>query len=531
MSTRGELEARLRELDYALSAAAAQGVEPPDDALRDLAAVRAALRDLGPRPSTRPLTLRTIGRDEYRPLDDTQPWVVRRVPGGGYHVILDGAVVEQVALWPADWRLDDAPRVEERPRSVEEVQFAAGMRPCPTCGYAESFDWQNQREGARWIASARCPRCQAGLRFEMSSPDDLDAYRPASLDLGGFGASEVIGPEVFHAEIDRCAALVSMRGAEIDDTVRNRTSDAIRRVRICLNELAKFLPPDALAIPDVALRSQDARADRRARPERYTRAWIEAELLHWRDAADRVRPPAPPAPIVRGGKARQTLGVRHPWLRVARLTAAGLEIADVDASGTRLDGEDLAGALLTRVTLVDAILDGTDLTHAVLRACNLSRASLSSTVVTATTLENCVLRESRGPRVELRDATLRECNLDDAKLEHSRWQNARVRGTSLRNVTLQGSILDRAQFVDCDLRGANLASIGAVEATFERCDLRNVDFTHAGLNRVTFRDCKMHHAHGKPAEIVNLVVERADFSPDANGTDVGGILDLLAELY
>src|SRR5690606_14741178 len=86
-----------------------------------------------------------------------------------------------------------------------------------------------------------------------------------------------IRPGTFIAEIDRLIPRVRTSPEELAPIDWRASTAANERLITCLLELAKFLPPGADVIPDAGLEAGE-RADRAARPERYARAWITAEL-------------------------------------------------------------------------------------------------------------------------------------------------------------------------------------------------------------------------------------------------------------
>ena len=116
-------------------------------------------------------------------------------------------------------------------------------------------------------------------------------------------------------------------------------------------------------------------------------------------------------------------GVTGPCGDLRNGALAGVDFADLDLRGARLDGANLEGASFFRA----------DLRQATLASANLNRAVLT------------------GARLE--GASLEQASLIGAHLEH-----ACLASTDLRHSDLRQASLYRTRFQDADLRGARFSS-------------------------------------------------------------------------
>ena len=104
-----------------------------------------------------------------------------------------------------------------------------------------------------------------------------------------------------------------------------------------------------------------------------------------------------------------------------------------------LQGANLHGADLSRVSLYHADLRDASLYHASLHGADLSRANLSRANLS---------------RANLSDADLSRANLSDADLSRANLSRANLRDADLRDADLSRANLSRANLSDADLRDA-----------------------------------------------------------------------------
>jgi hypothetical protein len=160
------------------------------------------------------------------------------------------------------------------------------LHPCERCDAAD-FPWTEHEAGGRRgaLTSAyvgECPSCGTPRRFEFRVPDD-PVPPPA---FGGPEPSQIIDPGEFLEMGDRAAAyadsatrVTSTRDAGGSDAgASDAAYDAALDAVAAVEEVLKFLPPGADAVPERAFTSEIGRAVRAADPSRFDRGRLE-ELL------------------------------------------------------------------------------------------------------------------------------------------------------------------------------------------------------------------------------------------------------------
>lgn len=402
------------------------------------------------------------------------------------------------------------------PRSLAEMLFVAGLSPCSACGDHRPVEWHAGGHGATWTLRGACPRCATQHSYEFVCDRDPIAAGHGELELGGGEPSTVLDPHTLVQEIDRLMPAIAIRPGVLADPQWSANWARLVRLRIALNELAKFLPAGAetIAVEGAAER------DQRQRPERYTRAWIFAERERWAQIAEQLAPDfariAAADPILsrptrpRGRIDRLAIENHARWLARRRTGLGRLDVVTTDARGRELSGVNLAACHIEGAWFHKAMLEVTRFDAAELIDVDFTQASLAATSFVG--------------------AVLRGCTFDQARLHNTSWRAAQVSQTRLRDALLVEARLDGATFSGCDLRGGSLRGAWAAGAVFARCDLRGVVLTGADLSRATFRACKIAGARGKPATTDGWTVIDADFSDLGDGSDLGDAEDLLAEL-
>jgi len=374
--------------------------------------------------------------------------------------------------------------------------------------------------------------------YVFDSDDDLIEAEHPDLELGGPEPSSILDPFALLAELDRLAPTLSNR-ADLTGSERDDNWDRIERAQTALHELAKFVPPDGSDIPRDALRTEEAVADQRARPERYTRAWIARELAHMDEVSRTLiatRPAQPTMSARRGSVDPKAIEAHRRWFLDGRKGVGALDVVGVDATGARLDGLELIGARLERVTLAGANLTDSSLNESELLGCDFKNARISSALFTGATLTDCTFENAQGGRTDFVGAKIASCSFVRGTLDGSGWKQATVDRSQFMAARFSNAQFDGARFTGCDFREAAFKPLTPLPlpsmkgTTFENCDFRDVDFTGARLSGVTFRACKFGDAHGKPASTDDVVVVDADFSEAGDGSDIGSVKDLLEQL-
>jgi hypothetical protein len=389
----------------------------------------------------------------------------------------------------------DTIAIPGEPRSLAEMHFVAGMDPCRACGDRQPLAWQTGGEGTRWIVRARCTRCGTLRSYQFESARDLLAVRHPSRELGGREPSRILDPYALVHEIDRLVPTIVTEPGQLIDPEWSRNFERIVRVQTALAELAKFIPTGEQRVPGIRHRDSRGHDDARARPERYSRMWIDETRVRWEAIAARLSREAAqiagnPRVLSRGFLDRQALADHAAWLRRGRTGSGRMDVLGLDADGLMLDGADLSAARLERVRI--------------------TRASFVEAKLLDAELTDCELDAARLSRAVLDQARLVRCSLEQALLAATSWRGAHVE--------------------DCHLLAASLAGARLEGARFVRCDLRGVDLTGASLAGATLVACKVAGAHGVPAGSADLTVEDGDFSDHGDGSDLGDVEDLLAIL-
>jgi uncharacterized protein YjbI with pentapeptide repeats len=406
--------------------------------------------------------------------------------------------------------------VPGRPRSLAEMQFFAGLRPCTACGDHQPVAWRAGGQGAGWTLRGACVRCATQRTFEfVCDRDPVDAVH-GELELGGAEPSTVLDPHALVGEIDRLVATIAVRPGVLADPQWSANWARLVRLRVALHELAKFLPAGADAIPVTGA----AADDQQRRPERYARAWIEAERARWAAIADRLAAdfarvaaadPMLSRPTPPRGRLDELALHRHAlWVARRRTGPGRIDVVTCDARERDLRGANLTASRLEGVWFHRADLERARFDAAELVDVDFTRASLAMS--------------------SLAGAELRGCAFDQARLHTTWWRGARVTATRLRDALIVEARLDGAVFTGCDLRGGSLRGTRAIGAVFEGCDLRSAVLTGADLTGATLRACKVAGARGRPAATEGWTVIDADFSDAGDRSDLGDAEDLLEEL-
>lgn len=162
-------------------------------------------------------------------------------------------------------------------RAPAESLLYIALHPC-TCGTRELVSEHKLEErDALWVAvyAGSCPGCGQDRRFEFAIDDQEP---PPGAVFGGDRPSQILDPGQFHYASDRAAARVPVDLSELPPSARPAAREDMRYAVAGLEEVAKFLPPDAESIPAEAFHSRLGRAMHRSRPDRFQRERIEDRL-------------------------------------------------------------------------------------------------------------------------------------------------------------------------------------------------------------------------------------------------------------
>jgi hypothetical protein len=161
-------------------------------------------------------------------------------------------------------------------RSTEESHLYMYLHPCQ-CGEAD-FDWRDHEivPGNGWLLSVytgECGRCGRPRSFEFVLAPEPSPPAPA---LGGGTPSQIIDPGEFLDTAHRLVETVPANPAEVDDDEFHGARDALAFAIACVDEVLKFIPDGADAVPPSAFHGGRGRRRYRDAPARFSRSRLEA---------------------------------------------------------------------------------------------------------------------------------------------------------------------------------------------------------------------------------------------------------------
>jgi uncharacterized protein YjbI with pentapeptide repeats len=360
--------------------------------------------------------------------------------------------------------------------------------------------------------------------------------------LGDERPSSIIRVGQFVSELDRVLPQLPSSPENLPPIEWRASLAAVERALIVLNELLKFVPAGAKMIPDTTL-DEAEREDRASRSGRYQRGWLEGERDRVLALRERYTRDAPriwaleePAelPPSRGALDRPSLMAHAAWVRAGRRGEGRLDVVGFDARGARLGGVELSGARLERVVLDHAVIDAVQLHDAELVDVSVRRAVATSLKVKHAHVIRGSFAQAQLAIAAFDGAVIDATSFAGANLERSTWANANVTGASFDSANLGNAWLDAGRFRGCTFHEADFRLItqgikcttrGAV---FEDCDLRLTRWDGRDLSGATFVRCKLAGISGVPSALANVRIDDPDLSADGNGSDIGGVADVLA---
>ncbi|MGZ0149051.1 hypothetical protein ACXJJ3_18410 [Kribbella sp. WER1] len=163
-------------------------------------------------------------------------------------------------------------------RSRDEARLYLDLTACD-CGAIDA-DWQHATglvdEQLASMYDATCPECGADREYAFALPDHESAGEYP--DFGGAEPSELIDPGRWLALADHLAANLP---ADDPTTV----GEALRLAVATVDEVLKFIPPGATAVPAAAFWSAEGQAIYTEDPARFTGARLEIIRSTWRRLA------------------------------------------------------------------------------------------------------------------------------------------------------------------------------------------------------------------------------------------------------
>ncbi|MER7274617.1 hypothetical protein ABT369_09190 [Dactylosporangium sp. NPDC000244] len=166
-------------------------------------------------------------------------------------------------------------------RSISECHLFMALHPCAECG-EDDFPWSRHDfgtgdDGPVSVYEGDCPSCGAERRFAFTLGPDL-VPPPA---FGGPEPSRIIDPGEFFALAER-AAQYAVVPPDASALRRADAADAAADAVATLEEVLKFLPPSADAVPADEFTSAAGRAVYDADPARFGREGLTAQREAYR---------------------------------------------------------------------------------------------------------------------------------------------------------------------------------------------------------------------------------------------------------
>jgi hypothetical protein len=156
------------------------------------------------------------------------------------------------------------------------------LHPCE-CGEA-NFEWSEHglvqgEERLISVYSGECERCGQPRVFEFALLPEPSPPPPA---LGGGSPSQIIDPGEFLQTSRRFAATVPAKPAELSDDEFHGAFDALVFAIANVEEVLKFIPDGAEAVPAGAVRSRAGQRLYAESPDQFTRSRLTATLDGYR---------------------------------------------------------------------------------------------------------------------------------------------------------------------------------------------------------------------------------------------------------
>jgi hypothetical protein len=162
------------------------------------------------------------------------------------------------------------------------------LNPCQ-CG-ATTFGWapsRATRDGGRTVATydGDCPDCESRRSFCFTLPEK-PVTPPA---FGGDEPSSLIEPHTFLALSRRATRLAAADPYTLPVVTAELTLSLIAIAVAALEEVLKFIPPHADAVPVEAFVSSAGRTTLELAPQDYQRATLAARLATLEELSERYR--------------------------------------------------------------------------------------------------------------------------------------------------------------------------------------------------------------------------------------------------
>lgn len=192
--------------------------------------------------------------------------------------------------------------------------------------------------------------------------------------------------------------------------------------------------------------------------------------------------------------------------------------------------------------LRDATVDGESCSDAVFLAAELAglrapRSTWRGANLAMSQLDECDFSEANLTWANFTSTAVARCRFRGAALPTAVFAAARIADCDFAGADLRGVVFGNAEISDTSFRGARLGAFdkilhaGRTHGTrFVRCDFRGADVAGRELDTTRFIDCAFAGSTGVPNWRGPVEIERPDFSPAGDRSDVRGP-EALAELW
>lgn len=175
-------------------------------------------------------------------------------------------------------------------RSSPECRLYMDLHVC-SCGEGR-FEAQHvlreSDEGALLaVYEGACRSCESPRRFTFTLDDALPPPPPA---FGGQQPSSIICPGEFLLVAAEAASSAPAEPAGLSDRQLGTTRDALARAVAAVEEVLKFIPEGADAVPEAAVTSSAGAALYSRDAGRFSRARLEAVLAAYRESLAAYEP-------------------------------------------------------------------------------------------------------------------------------------------------------------------------------------------------------------------------------------------------
>jgi hypothetical protein len=171
-------------------------------------------------------------------------------------------------------------------RSSAECHLYIELHTCE-CGEARA-PWKHQLESRVdalvTVYDGSCDRCTRPWTFEFRLDPEISPIGK----FGGSKPSQIVDAGQFLAVADAAARGVPAEVNRLDDLSRQRARALMARAVAAIEEVLKFIPPDADRVPADSLFSVMGKETYLAEPGRFRKSRLDAVLSVYRQAVVRL---------------------------------------------------------------------------------------------------------------------------------------------------------------------------------------------------------------------------------------------------